>query len=482
MDVNGSRSSRSSSPAGLFLFVFELVRRKRLMERYALLWLFAVGGPARPRDLARGPARAIASPIGIYYAPSALFAIAFGFVLVLLLHFSLVISRLADQNKVLAQRLGLPAAADRRAGARDATEDRESRPRARRRADVSAGPALAAIVVAHDSAADLPRRWRRCAPQLRAERRAGRRRQRAPPTQRRGGPRAPARRARAGRNLGFAGGAAAGARARSAPLLLFLNPDAWSPRAPRRAARGRGRRTRAGARGRRSSRCPAARAVNTSGGVTHWLGFGWAGGSTSAVADVAARPARGRASPPAPRSSSAAGVGARPAASTRAYFMYGEDLDLSLRLRLAGWGVGVVPGRARRARLRVRQGRLQVVPPGAQPLVDAARRLPARRCCRCCCPALLAFELALLPVAAARRLAAAPSCARRPPCCARCRGRCAGAARVQATRRASTRGASPRRLTGVARLAVPGARPRGSRRAPRAQSRVLAARPAAAAG
>jgi hypothetical protein len=33
--------------------------------------------------------------------------IAFGFILVLLLHFSLVISRLADQNKVLAQRLGL---------------------------------------------------------------------------------------------------------------------------------------------------------------------------------------------------------------------------------------------------------------------------------------------------------------------------------------------------------------------------------------
>ena len=92
--------------AGLFVLVFELVRRRRLMERYALLWLFASAvllGLAVWRDLLEG----IATAVGIYYAPSALFAIAFGFVLVLLLHFSLVISRLADQKKVLAQRLGL---------------------------------------------------------------------------------------------------------------------------------------------------------------------------------------------------------------------------------------------------------------------------------------------------------------------------------------------------------------------------------------
>ena len=30
----------------LFLIVFELVRRRRLQERYALLWLFAVGAIA----------------------------------------------------------------------------------------------------------------------------------------------------------------------------------------------------------------------------------------------------------------------------------------------------------------------------------------------------------------------------------------------------------------------------------------------------
>ncbi|MCW2951650.1 MAG: hypothetical protein JWQ48_820 [Conexibacter sp.] len=91
---------------GLFVLVFELVRRRRLMERYALLWLFA-SAVLLVLAVWSGLLNQVAHAVGIYYAPSALFAIAFGFVLVLLLHFSLVISRLADQNKVLAQRLGM---------------------------------------------------------------------------------------------------------------------------------------------------------------------------------------------------------------------------------------------------------------------------------------------------------------------------------------------------------------------------------------
>jgi hypothetical protein len=91
---------------GLFFLVFELVRRKQLMERYALLWLFATGIMLALAAW-RGGLEKLSDIVGIAYAPSALFAIGFGFVLVLLLHFSLAISRLADQNKVLAQRVGL---------------------------------------------------------------------------------------------------------------------------------------------------------------------------------------------------------------------------------------------------------------------------------------------------------------------------------------------------------------------------------------
>ena len=90
----------------LLLAVFELVRRRRLMERYALLWMFSAI-VVLGLSVWRGLLEEFSSAIGVAYAPSALFAVALGLVLVLLLHFSLVISRLADQSKVLAQRLAL---------------------------------------------------------------------------------------------------------------------------------------------------------------------------------------------------------------------------------------------------------------------------------------------------------------------------------------------------------------------------------------
>ena len=91
---------------GLLVLVLEMVRRRRLLERYALLWL---GSAAVVLGLAvwKGLLTDVAHSIGIYYPPAALFVIAFGFILVLLVHFSLAVSRLSDQSKVLAQRLAL---------------------------------------------------------------------------------------------------------------------------------------------------------------------------------------------------------------------------------------------------------------------------------------------------------------------------------------------------------------------------------------
>lgn len=91
---------------GLLVLVLELVRRRRLQERYALLWLLAAVVLVA-LAIWRSLLEEIASAIGVFYAPSALFVTAFGFVLILLLHFSLVISRLSDQNKILAQTVGL---------------------------------------------------------------------------------------------------------------------------------------------------------------------------------------------------------------------------------------------------------------------------------------------------------------------------------------------------------------------------------------
>jgi hypothetical protein len=91
---------------GLLIFVLELVRRRHLQERYALLWILAAVVLV-VLAVFRNLLDVVAHAIGIFYAPSALFVVAFGFVLILLLHFSLAVSRLADQNKVLAQYVGL---------------------------------------------------------------------------------------------------------------------------------------------------------------------------------------------------------------------------------------------------------------------------------------------------------------------------------------------------------------------------------------
>jgi hypothetical protein len=90
----------------LLLIVLELVRLRRFLERYALLWLFSalvLLGLA----IWRGALEVIANALGIIYPPNALFVVAGGFVLVLLLHFSLAVSRLSEQSKVLAQRQAL---------------------------------------------------------------------------------------------------------------------------------------------------------------------------------------------------------------------------------------------------------------------------------------------------------------------------------------------------------------------------------------
>jgi hypothetical protein len=94
------------SAAVLLLVLLELVRRRRLLERYALLWLFSAL-VLLALSIWRGLLEDVASLLGVAYPPNALFLIAFGFVLVLLLHFSLAVSRLSDQAKVLAQRLAL---------------------------------------------------------------------------------------------------------------------------------------------------------------------------------------------------------------------------------------------------------------------------------------------------------------------------------------------------------------------------------------
>lgn len=84
--------------------VFEMVRQRRLMERYSLLWM-AASLALLLLAIFSGALVRLSELVGIATPSNALFAFGLGFATFMLLHFSVSISRLSDQNKILAQKL-----------------------------------------------------------------------------------------------------------------------------------------------------------------------------------------------------------------------------------------------------------------------------------------------------------------------------------------------------------------------------------------
>lgn len=102
------RVSIIASVAAVLLIVgiLELIRRSRLRERYAILWI-VTAVVVLVFSVWRSGLEELASVFGVSYAPALLFAIGAFFVLLVLLHYSTVISKLADQNTILAQKVAL---------------------------------------------------------------------------------------------------------------------------------------------------------------------------------------------------------------------------------------------------------------------------------------------------------------------------------------------------------------------------------------
>ncbi|KAB2878103.1 DUF2304 domain-containing protein [bacterium] len=90
----------------VMLFVFELIRRKKLREKYSLVW-FGAGIVMIVFSVWRGLLDEVAHFLGVGYAPALLFLVALFFGMVLMIHFSVVISDLAEKNKTLAQDMAL---------------------------------------------------------------------------------------------------------------------------------------------------------------------------------------------------------------------------------------------------------------------------------------------------------------------------------------------------------------------------------------
>ena len=89
----------------IFFVVIELIRRNHLKERYSLIWL-AASVILIVFSVWRGLLHFLALAIGVYYPPSLLFIVAICFLLLLLLHFSVILSSLSENNKRLAQEIG----------------------------------------------------------------------------------------------------------------------------------------------------------------------------------------------------------------------------------------------------------------------------------------------------------------------------------------------------------------------------------------
>lgn len=90
----------------LLLSVLEMVRRRRLKGRYSVSWLVAAVAILILASN-RSVLAALAAVLGIAYPPSALLVVGFGFLSLTLLHISVVLSRLSEENTALAQEIAI---------------------------------------------------------------------------------------------------------------------------------------------------------------------------------------------------------------------------------------------------------------------------------------------------------------------------------------------------------------------------------------
>jgi GT2 family glycosyltransferase len=216
-----------------------------------------------------------------------------------------------------------------------------------------------------------------------------------------------------GANLGFPAACNLGAARATGELLVFLNPDAapapgWREAiaAPLDEGWGWGA-------WQALVTCEGGARINTRGGVVHFTGIAWAGGAgepappQEAGEGDARRAGTGAGDPSAEPGFVSGACLAIPRALFRelggfaeAFFLYHEDVDLSLRVRLAGERLGVVP------QARVEHDYEFEKGPAKWRYLERNRWATLLRCypgalLALLAPALLATELALVPISLA---------------------------------------------------------------------------------
>ena len=90
----------------LLIGIVDLIRRGMIKEQYALLWLVSAV-ILLILSVWRGLLDKIALAMGIAYPPSFIFLVAFLFLLLIVLHFSVIISDFSEKNKRLSQEVAI---------------------------------------------------------------------------------------------------------------------------------------------------------------------------------------------------------------------------------------------------------------------------------------------------------------------------------------------------------------------------------------
>jgi GT2 family glycosyltransferase len=208
----------------------------------------------------------------------------------------------------------------------------------------------------------------------------------------------------AGANLGFSAGCNRGAAAASGELLLFLNPDAVPAPGFREAierplAEGRGWAAWQGL-----VTAEGGRVVNTRGGVVHFTGIAWAGGAGEPIDRWEGWTGYGPRAEPGFVSGACLAIPRgefeRAGRFPEAFFLYQEDVDLSLRLRLAGGRLGVEPAARADHDYEFAKGPAKWRLLERNRWATLVRTYPAALLVLLL-PALVATELALLPISIA---------------------------------------------------------------------------------
>lgn len=90
----------------LTLLILELIRKRKLKEKYAILWLFSTV-VVLILAIFYNVLERLSMLLGIALPANAVFFFSIFFIVLINIHFTTVISRLSEQNKIISQKLAL---------------------------------------------------------------------------------------------------------------------------------------------------------------------------------------------------------------------------------------------------------------------------------------------------------------------------------------------------------------------------------------